>query len=138
MDNQDTYSVSIEFCLGRWTFVEFYAWKNILTHWITVILSEKLLGESEVCAIYLTAQNKNHNYEYVVYFEIIKKYLSCSYFIFEELFCLDKQKHNTVCLRSSDSFYIVTYYINWVTTFWTDGKFVFFKSDSLFNFVQCT
>ena len=73
MDTLDTYSVSFEFCLGRWTFVEFYAWKNILTHWITVILSEKLLGESEVCAIYLTAQNKNHNYEYVVYFEIIKK-----------------------------------------------------------------
>ena len=27
----------------------------------------------------------------------------------------------TVCLRSSDPFYIVTCYIKWVTTSWTDG-----------------
>ena len=27
----------------------------------------------------------------------------------------------TVCPRSSDPFYIVTDYVNWVTTSWTDG-----------------
>ena len=27
----------------------------------------------------------------------------------------------TVCPGSSDSFYIVTYYMKWVTTSWTDG-----------------
>ena len=26
------------------------------------------------------------------------------------------------CPRSSDSFYIVTYYIKWVTTSWTDSN----------------
>ena len=29
----------------------------------------------------------------------------------------------TVCQRSSDPLYIVTYYIKWVTTSWTDGIF---------------
>ena len=29
--------------------------------------------------------------------------------------------YNTGCPRSSDPFYIVTYYIIWVTTSWTDG-----------------
>ena len=28
----------------------------------------------------------------------------------------------TVCPRSNDTFYIVTYYIKWVTTFWIDGN----------------
>ena len=28
----------------------------------------------------------------------------------------------TVCPRSSDQFYIVTYYINWVATSWTNGS----------------
>ena len=28
----------------------------------------------------------------------------------------------TVCPRSCDPFYIVTYYIKWVTTSWTDGR----------------
>ena len=31
----------------------------------------------------------------------------------------------TVCPRSSDPFYIVTYYIKWVTTSWTDGMIFF-------------
>ena len=29
--------------------------------------------------------------------------------------------HSTVCHRSSNSFYIVPYYIKWVTTVWIDG-----------------
>ena len=29
--------------------------------------------------------------------------------------------YNTVCPKSSDPFCIVTYYIKWVTTSWTDG-----------------
>ena len=29
----------------------------------------------------------------------------------------------TICPRSSDPFYIVTYYIKYVTTSWTDGKY---------------
>ena len=29
----------------------------------------------------------------------------------------------TVCPRSSDPFYTVTYYMKWVTTSWTDGSF---------------
>ena len=29
---------------------------------------------------------------------------------------------DTVCPISSYPFYIVTYYIRWVTTSWTDGK----------------
>ena len=36
-------------------------------------------------------------------------------FIYKTLF--------TVCPRSSDPFYIVSYYIKWVTTSWTDGSF---------------
>ena len=28
---------------------------------------------------------------------------------------------DTLCPKSSDPFYIVTYYIKWVTTHWTDG-----------------
>ena len=28
----------------------------------------------------------------------------------------------TVCPRISDPFYILAYYIKWVTTFWTDGR----------------
>ena len=31
-------------------------------------------------------------------------------------------KDGTVCPRSSDPFYIVTYYIKWVTTSWTQSK----------------
>ena len=31
-------------------------------------------------------------------------------------------KKDTVCPRSSDPFYIVTYCIKWVTTSWTDGR----------------
>ena len=31
-------------------------------------------------------------------------------------------KRNTVCPRSSDPFYVVTYHIKWVTTSWTDGN----------------
>ena len=31
----------------------------------------------------------------------------------------------TVCPRSSDPFYIATYYIKWVTTSWTDGNIEF-------------
>ena len=31
-------------------------------------------------------------------------------------------KQYTVCSRSSDPFCIVTYYIKWVTTSWTDGR----------------
>ena len=30
---------------------------------------------------------------------------------------------STMCLRSSNSFYIVTYYMKWVTTFWTYSIF---------------
>ena len=29
--------------------------------------------------------------------------------------------HGTVCPKNSDPFYIVTYYIKWVTTSWIDG-----------------
>ena len=35
-------------------------------------------------------------------------------FVFEPSPC-------TVCPRSSDTFYMVTYYIKWVTTSWIDG-----------------
>ena len=31
----------------------------------------------------------------------------------------------TICPRSIDPFYIVTYYIKWVTTFWTDSTYYF-------------
>ena len=30
-------------------------------------------------------------------------------------------RHNTMCPRSNDPFYIVTYSIKWVTTAWTHG-----------------
>ena len=33
----------------------------------------------------------------------------------------NRRSLHTVCPRSSDPFYIVTYYIKWVTTSWTDG-----------------
>ena len=38
----------------------------------------------------------------------------CDIFIFELTGC-------TVCPGSSDPFYMVTYYIKWVATSWTDG-----------------
>ena len=31
--------------------------------------------------------------------------------------------HHTVCPKSSDSFYVVNYYIKWVTTSWTYSVF---------------
>ena len=34
----------------------------------------------------------------------------------------DSSSSSTVSPRSSDPFYIVTYYMNWVTTSWTDGS----------------
>ena len=34
-----------------------------------------------------------------------------------------KKGHGTVCPVSSDPFYVVTYYIKWVTTYWTYSKF---------------
>ena len=43
-----------------------------------------------------------------------------------EVICLKKKtiyEYNTVCPRSSDPFYIVTYYIKWATSSWTYGKY---------------
>ena len=43
----------------------------------------------------------------------------------EHVFCvmnIGHKKSCTVCPRSSDQFYIVTYYINWVATSWTNGS----------------
>ena len=37
----------------------------------------------------------------------------------------DGHSVHTVCPRSSDPFYTVTYYIKWVTTSWKDGNFSF-------------
>ena len=34
---------------------------------------------------------------------------------------LARQRYSTVCPRSSDPFYIVSYYIKWVTTSWTNS-----------------
>ena len=34
---------------------------------------------------------------------------------------VDLLSYNTVCPRSSDPFYVVTCYIKWVTTSWTDS-----------------
>ena len=34
-------------------------------------------------------------------------------------------RKDTVCPRSSDPFYVVTYYIKWVTTSWTDGQYTY-------------
>ena len=49
---------------------------------------------------------------------------------------------NTVCPRSSDPFYIVIYYIKWVTTSWTIGQLqisIFFTDRSYlaFSLVDC-
>ena len=38
-----------------------------------------------------------------------------------------------VCLKSSDPFHIVTYYIKWVTTSWTDGIFTAWAISSWFT-----
>ena len=35
---------------------------------------------------------------------------------------LSRYIYDTVCPRSSDKFYIVTYYIKWVTTSWTNDS----------------
>ena len=40
----------------------------------------------------------------------------------------------TVCPRSCDPFYIVTYHIKWVTTSWTDG--IFDTAESLLRWVK--
>ena len=32
-----------------------------------------------------------------------------------------QDRQNTVCPRSSDPFYLVTYFIKWVTTSWTNS-----------------
>ena len=39
----------------------------------------------------------------------------------------------TVCPRSSDQFYILTYYIKWVTTSWTDGIYTNILQTIAFN-----
>ena len=41
--------------------------------------------------------------------------------LYRDLLYRNEQGH-TVCLRSSDPFYNVTYYIKCVTTSWTDGS----------------
>ena len=42
--------------------------------------------------------------------------------LFEKFEYTAKQTHlSTVCPRNRDPFYIVTYYIKWITTSWTDG-----------------
>ena len=45
-------------------------------------------------------------------------------------FTPDQTPQRTVCPRSGDPSYIVTYYIKWVTTSWTDG-IEFFLSNSI-------
>ena len=49
------------------------------------------------------------------------------------------QWHSTVCPRSGDPFYVVTYYIKWVTTSWTDGTIallqIILKLDILYAFI---
>ena len=46
--------------------------------------------------------------------------------------------YSTICPRSSDPFCIVTYYIKWVTTSWTDGsKFVSWWKGCIFNWCMC-
>ena len=42
-------------------------------------------------------------------------------YIFEEKNWICDCSRSTVCPRSSDPFYVVSYYINWVTTSWTYG-----------------
>ena len=42
-----------------------------------------------------------------------------------------KEIHSTVCPRSGDPFYIVSYNMKWVTTSWTYSMLVF-----LYNFVS--
>ena len=39
----------------------------------------------------------------------------------------------TVCPRSSDPFYVVTYYIKWVTTSWTHSNIARIWTSSLLN-----
>ena len=43
------------------------------------------------------------------------------------------KKYVTVCPGSSDPFYIVTYYIKWVTTSWTHGMLVVKKGKLKWN-----
>ena len=45
-----------------------------------------------------------------------KKYMS--------LLCEKYTYISTICPRSSDQFYIVSYYINWVTTSWTNSTYL--------------
>ena len=40
-------------------------------------------------------------------------------YMYKKEITLSVRKSTTVCLRSSDSFYMVSYYIRWVTTSWT-------------------
>ena len=45
--------------------------------------------------------------------------------------------YSTVCPRSSDSFYIVTYYINWVPTSWTSSIVHLISCSSLRKNTDC-
>ena len=51
-----------------------------------------------------------------------KKNLNSSNIIIHTLQFSDRLWQSTVCPRSSDPFYIVTYYIKLVTTSWTEGR----------------
>ena len=46
---------------------------------------------------------------------------------FKALIQFIKGLRDTVCARSSDKFYIVTYYMKWVTTSWTYSIFALLR-----------
>ena len=48
----------------------------------------------------------------------------CRKNIYKKYSKLFREIHITVCPESSDPFYVVTYYIKWVTTSWTKSMYV--------------
>ena len=47
-------------------------------------------------------------------------------------FCSMQVGNITVCPGSSDPFYVVTYYIKWVTTSWTYGTYLWLTLQSAY------
>ena len=66
-------------------------------------------------------------------------FFSFSLFFLLSLFNLLKLR--TICPRSSDQFYVLSYYIKWVTTFWTDGTmspyFLFYTNQIICQQLPC-
>ena len=103
-----SHSDHIIFCLSHY-------WENFLNNWMTIRSEAPLWtcflhSHSQLVTGVLHVFKKNQFILLPVYSPPPQLHRSYGQFV---LVC------TTVCPRSSDPFYVVTYYIKWVTTSWT-------------------